>query len=268
MSFTARSTGERVNVAVLPFLSQRYAVKATEILTGTPADHASAYDQQVRDVLASLKEGFTAGAVNIVMAHLTVTNGQLGGGERAAQTIFDYHVPATAFGPEPHYVALGHLHRRQSLPASCPVHYSGSPLAVDFGEQNNTSVVVLVEATASTPAATTDIAIESGRRLRTVRGTLAELAAGDFGDDFLRVYIREHPRAGLRDDVQELLPNALEIRIDEEFAHRVSTTVADIRPDRSPGELFSDFCDERGIVDERLGQLFGDLLDRLTTADN
>ena len=75
------------------------------------------------------------------MAHLTVTGGDFGGGERAAQSIFEYHVPATRFPADAHYVALGHLHRRQKLPAPCPVHYSGAPLAVDFGEQDNTPCV-------------------------------------------------------------------------------------------------------------------------------
>ncbi len=82
------------------------------------------------------------------------------------------------------------------------MHYSGSPIAVDFGEQDNTSVVCLVEASPSTPARVTDIPITSGRRLRTVRGTVAELAAqaGAFGEDYLRVWVREPARAGLRDD--------------------------------------------------------------------
>jgi len=120
-------------------------------------------------------------------------------------------VPASVVPVSAHYVALGHLHRRQALPAPDPVHYSGAPLAVDFGEQDNTSVVCLVEATPGTPARITDIPVTSGRRLRTVYGTLAELEAraGDFGDDYLRVYLREPTRAGLRDDTLEILPNAL-----------------------------------------------------------
>ncbi len=129
-------------------------------------------------------------------------------------------MPASIFPVSAHYVALGHLHRRQTLPAPAPVHYSGAPLAVDFGEQDNTSVVCLVEAAPGTPARVTDIPVTAGRRLRTVHGTLAELEAqaGDFGDDYLRVYLREPTRAGLRDDTVAILPNALEVRIDPEFA--------------------------------------------------
>jgi exonuclease SbcD len=195
--------------------------------------------------------------------------GLWGGGERAAQSIFDYHVPAAAFPADAHYVALGHLHRRQTLPAPAPVVYSGSPFAVDFGEQDNIPVVCLVQASPDTPAKITDLAVTAGRRLRTVRGTVDEIVsrAAEFGDDFLRVYIREPARAGLREEITDRLPNALEVRIDPEFA--VSITDATARSDhrdRSPAELFADFCTARGIADERVQTLFGRLHDEVTGA--
>ncbi len=269
VTFTARSSGERVNVAVLPFLTTRYAVRAAELLTQTPAEHAGSYDQQIREMIDHLKTGFTTEAVNIFMAHLTITNGMQGGGERAAQTIFDYHVPASAFGDDPHYVALGHLHRRQQLPAPCPVHYCGSPIAIDFGEQDNPNVVLLVEVSPQTPARITEITVNAGRRLRTVRGTLADLScnAADYGDDYLRVWVQEPARAGLRDDVIELLPNTLEVRIDPEFAAQTGRSEPADRTGRSPIELFSAYCTDSNFSDPRVEALFAQLLDELTAAD-
>ncbi len=268
VSFTARSSGDPVNVAVLPFLSQRYAVRAANLVTNTPAENSVGYDQMIRDILHSLTASFTSDAVNLVMAHVTVTGAATGaGGERAAQTIFEYHVPAAAFPPTAHYVALGHLHRRQSLPAACPVHYSGAPLAIDFGEQDNTNVVLLVEATPTTPAQVTDLPIAAGRRLRTVTGTVAELAAhaDEYGDDYLRVIIRETYRAGLTDEVRAALPNVLVVRIDQEFAapvHKAASATS--RRGTTPGELFAAFCAERAIDDPRLAALFGELHDDLS----
>ncbi len=270
--FTARSTGEPVNLAVLPFLSQRYAVRAAELVTRTPGENTNAYDQHLRDILAALTAGFADDAVNIVMAHLTVLNGTFGGGERAAQSIFEYAVPAAIFPIEAHYVALGHLHRRQRMDAPCPVHYSGAPLAVDFGEQENTPVVCLVDASPGTPASVVDIPITSGRRLRTLRGTVAELSVlaatvgpDALGDAYLRVWVREPARAGLREEVTALLPNALEVRIDPEFAAPVTAS----RPatggvDRSPAELFAEYLASRTIDDPRVEELFRRLHDRIT----
>src|SRR6202046_25638 len=191
--FASRSDGADTQVAVLPFLSQRWAVRAAEIVANTPSQNVRAYDEQVRQVIGSLTGGFGGDTVNLVMSHITCLGGSFGGGERSAQSIFEYSVPAGIFPIEAHYVALGHLHRRQALPAPAPVHYSGAPLAVDFGEQDNTSVVCLVEAAPGIPARVTDIPVTSGRRLRTVHGTLSELQAlaGGFGDDYLRGYVRE-----------------------------------------------------------------------------
>jgi len=265
VEFTARSTGELATVAVLPFLSTRYAVRAAELVAGTPAEHTSAYDRHLRDVLVALTGGFRDDAVNVVMAHLTVLGGRMGGGERSAQSIFEYAVPASIFPVEAHYVALGHLHRRQPMAAPCPVHYSGAPLAVDFGEQDNTPVVCLVEAAPGTPASVTDIPIVAGRRLRTLRGTVAELSVlGEMvHDDFLRVYVREPARAGLREEVTALLPNALEVRIDPEFAAPIGRSRPSREPGRTPVELFGEYLTARGVADARVAKLFRTLHERV-----
>jgi exonuclease SbcD len=269
--FTARSDGADTQVAVLPFLSQRYAVRAAEIVANTPSENVRAYDEQVRQVIASLTGGFRGDTVNLVMSHITCVGGTFGGGERSAQSIFEYSVPASVFPVSAHYVALGHLHRRQALPAPAPVHYSGAPLAVDFGEQANASVVCLVEAAPGVPARITDIPVTAGRRLRTVHGTLAELEAqsGAYGDDYLRVYLREPTRAGLRDDTVDILPNALEVRIDPEFAPQPDKAPrsAEARTARTPGQLFADYCATRDVSDPRVAGLFGELHDEVTAAD-
>jgi len=265
LELTARSTNEPVIIASLPFVHQRYIVRAAELLANTPVENSISYAQRIKDMLAALATAFRPDAVNIMMAHLTVTGSTFGGGERAAQSIFEYQVPAAAFPAATNYVALGHLHRRQAVTATVPVHYSGSPLAIDFGEQNNESVVCLVEATPSTPARITDLPIQSGRRLLTVSGTLAEIAAQaeGVGDAFLRVWIKEPARAGLRDEVIERLPNALEVRIDPGFTART----ADSRPsnatggDRTPAELFAEYCATKNVDDPRVQALFARLHD-------
>ena len=266
--FKARSDGADTQVAVLPFLSQRWAVRAAEIVANSPSENVRAYDEQVRQIIAALTGGFGGDTVNLVMSHITCVGGTFGGGERSAQSIFEYSVPASVFPVSAHYVALGHLHRRQALPAPAPVHYSGAPLAVDFGEQDNTSVVCLVEAAPGVPARISDIPVTAGRRLRTVHGTLAELEAqaGVYGDDYLRVYLREPTRAGLRDDAVEILPNALEVRIDPEFAPQSDKAPrpAEARTARTPGQLFADYCATRDVSDPRVAALFGELHDEVT----
>jgi len=264
VAFTARSSGEPVRVVVMPFISQRHAVNAAELVAHTPSENAASYDQQVRDIVSALSEEFADDAVNLVMAHLTVIGGMFGGGERTAQSIFEYSVPAAIFGTTPHYVALGHLHRRQELAAGCPVHYCGSPYAIDFGEQDNVNVICLVEASPGVPAKVTDLEITSALKLRTVAGSVDELRerSDDLQEGFLRVWVREAARAGLREDVAAILPNALEVRIDPDFLPVQDQTTAP-RADgrRSPHELFDDYLATQGIDDERVQKLFRRLHD-------
>jgi exonuclease SbcD len=139
---------------------------------------------------------------------------------------------------------------------------------VDFGEQDNIPVVCVVEATPTTPARITDVPITTARRLRTVSGTVAEIVAraGELGEDYLRVYVREPARAGLREDITDVLPNALEVRIDPEFAAEVNPQGPRIdRTEHSPAELFAEYCSFVGVADDRVRSLFDELHDALTT---
>jgi exonuclease SbcD len=262
----ATATGERWRLVALPFLSQRYAVRAVEMYELTAAEAVQTYADHLARLIGKLTEGFTEpDRVHLVTAHLTVVGGRLGGGERESQTVLGYSVPSTVFPAGTHYVALGHLHRAQQVPGPCPIRYSGSPLAVDFGEEENVPSVTIVEVTARSAARIREVPVTSATPLRTVRGTLAELTAlaAQPPEGWLRVVIREQPRAGLREEVQELLPRALEVRVDPEL---VPATPA--RPTmtatRSPEELFADYLAARGHTeDDGVRDLFHELLEEV-----
>jgi exonuclease SbcD len=145
-------TGERAVVGLLPCVSQRGVVKAAELFALDLSDLAAVYATRLTRLIEALAERFRSDAVNLLVAHGTVRGGKHGGGERDAQTVFDYTFPGNAFPASTSYVALGHLHRRQELPAPCPAGYSGSPFGVDFGEENDTKGVLLVEALVGRPA--------------------------------------------------------------------------------------------------------------------
>jgi DNA repair protein SbcD/Mre11 len=255
------SAGERWRLVALPFLSQRYAVRAVEMYELTAAEENQTYADHMGRLIATLTGSPDPDAVNLITAHLTVVGAMMGGGEREAHSILGYAVPATVFPTSAHYVALGHLHRAQQMLAACPVRYSGSPLAIDFGEEDNTPSVTVVEVTAQTAAKVREVPITAATPLRTVRGTLDELAAIDPGAAWLRVYVREAPRAGLREDVQELLPRALEVRVDAQFAPAATGRTAPARRSgRSPRDLFADYLDSRGHRDDGVRGLFDELL--------
>ena len=258
------ASGETARVALLPFLSQRSIVGADDLMNLDADQHAGRYDARARAVIDKLCAGFASDTVNLAVTHLMVAGGMLGGGERTAHTIFDYAVAATGFPATAHYVALGHLHRAQKIAAGAPVRYSGSPLQLDFGETADTKSVTLIDAAPGKPAEVSTVPLTSGRRLRTIRGTLDELEsqAEDTGDDYLRVVVRGERRAGLADTVREWFPHAVDVTVE---SHEPRQPTHDRRLGRSPHELFAEYLADRGATDERVLALFDQLLD--TTAD-
>ncbi|PRY24721.1 exonuclease SbcCD subunit D [Pseudosporangium ferrugineum] len=260
------AAGERWQLAALPFLSQRFAVRAVEMYELTAAEATQTYADHVARLIGRLAEGFAEpGVVNLLTAHLTVVGASSGGGEREAHTVMGYAVPATVFPSNAHYVALGHLHRSQRVIGPCPVRYSGSPLAVDFGEEENVCSVAIVDVSVDKAARTRDVPVTSARSLRTVRGSLDQLATVNLPDAWLRVYVRETPRVGLREDVQELLPNALEVRIDPDMVPDKAGERMAQRAGRSPRQLFGDYLDSRGNAEEGVRELFDQLYDEVST---
>ncbi len=259
----SRDGVERAKVAVLPFLSQRFVVKASELMEMDAQDHGQMYDTRVRSLLEALCEGFGPDTVNIVAAHLTVGGGRLGGGERAAHTVFEYEVGATGFPSTAQYVALGHLHRRQRMPGAGQLHYCGSPLQLDFGETADVKAVLVVDVHPGLPARVRDIELTAGRRLRALTGSLDSLrqAAGTTADDWLKVVVQESPRIGLADEVRDLFPHCVDVSVERPEESASNTLHRRSRTDQTPTELFRAFLAERGDVEAPLVDLFAELLD-------
>jgi DNA repair protein SbcD/Mre11 len=260
---------EQVRVAALPFVSHRFAVRAAEIVMHEFADHTLDYSRQIAAILDQLTRGFTDDAVNIVMAHATLLGGRRGGGERDMQTSFDYELSASLFPASAHYVALGHLHRQQEIAGPCPTFYSGSPLPIDFGEEANEPVVLIIEAAPGIRADTRPVPVVGGQRLRTLRGTLDQVVAeGELvGDAYFRVILAEPSRAGLGDEVRAKLPNTLEVQLDDAHRPRPGVRNSDrpSRAGRSPAELFAAYLEEEGVADPRVTAMFAELLDEVTS---
>jgi len=270
--------GTQVRVAALPFLSHRYAVRAAEVMFHEFAEHALDYSSRVAEIVRLLTADFVPDSVNVVMAHGTLLGGRRGGGERDVQTSLDYELPASMFPGGAHYVALGHLHRQQEIPGPCPIYYSGSPLAIDFGEEGNEPSALVVTAGPGVRADATPAPVGGGRRLKTLRGTLEQvIAEGEqAGDAYLRVVLAEPGRAGLGDLVRDKLPNTLEVLLDD--AHRPTPghrgagehgvgqhgAGRPSRIGRGPMQLFGDYLAEQDVADQRLEVMFAELLDEIT----
>src|ERR1019366_6249405 len=109
-----------------------------------------------------------------------------------------------------------HLHRTQQLPGAAPIWYSGSPIQIDFGEGGDTKNVLSIDIAPGKPARVEEGPLHKVRTLRTIEGPLRKLEAppANAGDDLLGGMGGEPARAGLAAQVRELLPNAIDLRLD------------------------------------------------------
>jgi exonuclease SbcD len=263
----SRDGREVMLVAALPFLSQRWVVRAAELMGGEASESAQLYEERYRRLCDWLCERFRSDTINVVAAHAFVHGSDPSGSERAAHLSAAYGVPATVFPASAHYVALGHLHRPQEIAGPCPIRYCGSPLQLDFGEAGQRKVALVVEASAGTPARVTEVPLRAGRPLAIVDGTLAELTtrassgAVDPGA-YLRVHVREKLRVGLGDEVRELFPNAVDVVLENMAAGGAPPDI-EHRVGRSPRELFDAYLQSAGVEDDALTALFDELYEEV-----
>lgn len=244
--------GERVNVALLPFMSQRNAVRASDLMELDASQLTGKYAGTCSSVIGKLCENLDKDAVRLAVAHLHITGGTLGGGERLAHSIDDYHIPAQAFPSNLHYAALGHLHAPQVIPGACPIHYSGSPMQLDFGETETKNSVYVIEAWADRAAEIKPVLIKCGRKLKTLTGTLDSLPSFKDVDpeSFLRLILSDDAVVGLADRARELFPNAVEVLVKPKQA---TSCAEQLDYDGiSPSALFAMYLKEIGEKDARL----------------
>ena len=120
----------------------------------------------------------------IAMGHLFTAGGQTidGDGVRELYVGSLAHVNASIFPPCIDYVALGHLHVPQKIGGLEHMRYSGSPLAMGFGEARQQKSVCLVDFSPFTKAGAAKPAVELldvpvFQQLRKVSGNWAEISS-------------------------------------------------------------------------------------------
>lgn len=131
--------------------------------------HEASLAEAMRRIRADLEQ--RDGARSVVLSHAFVAGGQPSDSERDISVGGVDRVPVSVFDGID-YVALGHLHGRQTLRDN--VRYSGSPLAYSFSEAQHHKGSWLVDLDA-TGVAATFIAAPVPRRLVRLEGALDHL---------------------------------------------------------------------------------------------
>ncbi|MBE3551252.1 MAG: exonuclease SbcCD subunit D [Brockia lithotrophica] len=227
-----------------------------------------AYAAKMRRIFECLLGSVPAGVPAVLAAHLFVLGGRTSDSERPIEVGGTYALAPHDFPPVA-YVALGHLHRPQELPAPATGAYSGSPIALSFSEAGQGKRVVLVTWEGNPPTARLAwLPLQRGKPLvrHTLLGGAEDLLryARSGADQKAWVEVVVHTPVPLDPEVvrevRRLHPGILLIRPVLPETTRESIPIS---ADRPPEELFRRFYRERTggkEADEELVRLFLELL--------
>jgi exonuclease SbcD len=209
-------------------------------------DDAIDHDTAMHELLNRIRQSHVTGERRVLIGHAFVAGGNGCESERPLSIGGAGTVDASRFHGF-HYVALGHLHRPQSL--SCgegepAIHYSGSILKYSFDEVAHPKHVYLVEMDGAGQCVKQTIHLKPRRDVRRITGLMADLLKGptdgSSAEDYLEVVLDDEgavmdPMPRLR----EVYPNVLHLR-----PKASATRTASDRPDigvTSDVDLFKSF---------------------------
>lgn len=165
---------QKVVVAAVPFLRDK---DIRSVVAG------ESYDDKIELIKHGIATYFSEvneyykdnykGVPFIVMAHLYAQGASVSESEREIQIGNQAGVESSVFGDEPHYVALGHIHRPQMV-GKPHIRYSGSPIALSFSEKKDLKAVCILEVEGDN-FTISSLPIPKFRKLISIKGTVEEV---------------------------------------------------------------------------------------------
>ena len=259
----------RVAVAAVPFLSEsdlRHLSYETEV------DRNERYREWIKTFYADCVAVIPAELPKILMGHLFVQGGKIGNSERNVQIGGATATHTSDFPENVSYVALGHLHRPQTINGTdYPIRYSGSPIPLRFNETGYRKQVYLLELSDDgTLIRDEEIEIPIFKELCTVEGdevsVLSQAMTGEWNGKYIQVKLKlDAPRVGISDEIRQAFSDrggdVLSVELElPEMAQGPTIPVEDMK---RPEEIFEQFHRAKfdgEPPDEILAQTFSELV--------
>lgn len=267
--FTFPRDNPRVAVAAVPYLSEG---DLRHLSYETEAERGERYRERFKAFYADCVAAMPAGLPKILMGHLFVQGGEIGTSERNIQIGGATATHASDFPEGVSYVALGHLHRPQTIKGTdYPIRYSGSPIPLRFNETGYRKVVYLLELSDDGMLIRDDeIDIPIFKELRTVEGDEASVISdamnGDWGDKYIQVKLKlTAPRVGISDEIRQAFGNrgGDVLSVELELPEMKEGPTIPLEDMKRPEEIFEQFHRakfEGKPPDEILIQTFNELV--------
>ena len=227
----------RVNVYMLPFVKPAHVRRFSD----TEID---SYTDAVRVAVEGMR--INTAERNILITHQFVTGAERTESEEISVGGTD-NVDASVFS-DFDYVALGHIHRPQSL-ADGRIRYSGSPLKYSFSEAKDVKCALAIELCAKGELSVRSVPLVPLRDMVEIRGSYSELTLKSFYENTTLTSDYVHVTLTDEEDIIDAIgklrviyKNLMKLDYDNTRTRGASEIDAAAEVEkRSPFELFSDF---------------------------
>lgn len=259
--YTLQDENESVNIYTLPF------IKPANVRAYYKDEEINSYTQAVKVVLDN--SNIDPDKLNILVAHQFVTNGgemertdseatSVGGIDNVNADVFDSF----------NYVALGHLHAKQSIENR--IVYCGSPLKYSKSECRNKKSIIVLEI-ANGEISKTEIPLTPLHDMRVIKGKLKELTENPVGntDDYIFAeLIDENEPLDAIGHLRSVYPNIMGMNYNNKRTAQSAEVRLKAMGTKSSIELFEEFyklqngddlsTEQKEIVQNILKELEGD----------
>lgn len=231
-SVTLRDEYGEIVLWMLPFL------RPSQVRRALPEDKITTYQDAVAAILKNTV--IDTAKRNVLICHQFITGSEVAGSEEMAVGGLD-NIDASLFD-DFDYVALGHIHNPQWV-GRPTLRYAGSPLKYSFSEHNHKKSVSLVTLLEKGETQVSALPLYPLHDVRLVEGTLAEVTAMPYSEDYVWVTIHDElPPPDARVTISVTFPNMMQFSVENSHTkYDVNVLAAQRMENKSVAELFEDF---------------------------
>ena len=261
-----------VAIAAVPYLSENEILPHVSLETNV--EKTERYREAIKQLYQGYVDRIPREIPKILMGHLVVHGGEESGSERIIQIGGSTAVRISDLPDGIDYMALGHLHRPQSVRgASYPIQYAGSPLPMTFKEASYQKKVYLFDLAKSNDNRLTELTIPVFKELCRVCGNYDQvmLQANAADEDWTEKYIEVQligQKVGDQDKIRDAFRNrggqVLLIRPPEVQPYTPNPSIPELS-ETPPEDVFAEFYRAEHGVDapDEIRTTFIDLMQML-----
>lgn len=152
--------GERAVILLIPFPSEK---RLNEFLYDTMSeeeDKQQSYNERIKELFGQLEQEFREDTINLVISHIFASGVEETGSERSLTLGGSYLADSSCFPERAQYIALGHIHRMQTVPGTGKrARYSGSPIHFNRKEIPYEKKLLIIEVSAGESAEISEVSL-------------------------------------------------------------------------------------------------------------